>query len=162
MTLTVHGRDYADGGTVEFFFSPYTGPQLDNGGGDFSSLVFDRDFDNGMNLSHFISAPVSLGTFDVEATDPSREGEQDTFLLSFEGVALSELINAINNGLDFQIIIAAATLDTDVTYAGVNNHFGLDAPSLGITAEPVTIPEPGSAIVLAMLGLVALGRRKKN
>ena len=162
MTLTVYPRDYADGGTIEFFFSPYSGAQLDSGGGDFSSLVFDRDFDNGINVSQFPSAPISLGTFDVEATNYDRAGEQDTFLLAFEGAALADLINAINNGLDFQIIIAAATLDTDVTYAGVNNHFGLDGPTLGITAEPVTIPEPGSAIALTILGLVALGRAKKN
>ena len=36
LTLTVHGRNFADGGTVEFFFSPDSGADLDSGGGDFS------------------------------------------------------------------------------------------------------------------------------
>lgn len=161
LTLTVHDRDFADGGTVEFFFSPDSGAALDSGGGDFSALVYDLNFGNGINNSQFITAPVSLGTFDVEATNADRAGEQDTFILSFEGTALADLIAAINNGTDFQIIIAAGTVGTDVTYAGVNNNFGLDNPALNISAAAGAVPEPTSAVLLAMFGLAAMARRRR-
>jgi hypothetical protein len=161
LALTVHGRSFADGGTVEFFFSPDSGADLDSGGGDFSALVYDLSFGNGINNSQFITAPVSLGTFDVEATNDDRDGELDTFILSFEGTALADLIAAINNGTDFQIIIAAGTIGTDATYAGVDNNFGLGNPTLNITAAGA-VPEPASAILLAVFGLAAMVRRRRS
>lgn len=162
LTLTVHDRSFADGGTVEFFFSPYSAADLDSGGGDFSGLVYDRGYDNGMDMGQFTSHPVSLGTFDVDPTNADRAGEQDTFILSFEGMALADLIEAINNGNDFQIIIAAATLDTDVTYAGVGNNFGLDGPTLNISGAVPGVPEPTSAAVLTMFGLAMMARRRRS
>lgn len=160
LMLTVNGRSFGDGGLVEFFFTPDSGTDLDVGGGDFSALVFDHDFDNGINPDQFLTAPVSLGAFHVAPTTDDRAGQQDVFTLTFEGSALMDLINSINNGTDFQIIIAAGNQTSDVTYSGVGNNFDPGDPQLSISGSAV--PEPTAVISLAMLSLAVVARRRRG
>ena len=124
------------------------------------ALVFDRNFDNGINPDQFLTAPVSVGMFEVAATNSDRAGEHDLFTLTFEGIALSDLLDSINNGTDFQIIIAAGSLTSDVTYSGVGNNFDPGDPQLSISGN--AIPEPATAVALAALCLIATVRRQRS
>ena len=74
--------------------------------------------------------------------------------LSFGGAAEAVLIDAINNGTDFQLIVTATDSTHDLTYSGVGNTFDPGDPNLKIT-----VPEP-TALVLLLSGLFALLRRR--
>jgi len=131
-TLTHNDRSFTDGDEVEVFI---TFDQFDN---DFSPLTFDNTLVNGLNSSQFSSEPVSLGAFPYT---PEAGGSTDEFTLDFSSVK-SELINALNNGEEFNIIIAATDAADDVTYSGLNNSFDPGNPNL--TLE-VAVENRGSA-----------------
>jgi hypothetical protein len=155
LTLTVNDRGFSDGDAVEFYYTPDTAADLDNGGGDFSALVYDPAFpSSGINPSQFLTAPVSLGVFSIPEMAGRPGGETDTFSLMFDAAASTALLNSINTGTDFQILIAATVDSHDITYSGVGNSFDPGDPVLDIV-----VPEP-SVLALLAGGLLVLVRRR--
>ena len=145
LSLTVNDRTFSDGNMVEFFYTPDT---------DVSGLSFDDSVVNGIDPSQFTTAPVSLGVFAIQEMAGRPGGEVDNFQLNFDASATASLLNSINAGTDFQIIVAATLAEDDITYSGVGNTFDPGDPTLKI--RPV--PEPGS-LALLLVGLLPLLRR---
>lgn len=129
LTLTVDGRSFAGGTSVEFFFTTDA----------LGSWTFNGAFTNGLDASQFTYVPVSLGVFPIADTVSGRSGEMDTFTLDLSSVE-SDMISAINSAGEFQIIIAAVNAGDAVTYSGNNNSFNPGPPTLAISIPgcPVT------------------------
>ena len=157
LTLTVNDRSFSDGSIVEFFFTPDTAAVL---GGGFASLSFDSNFTNGINGAQYVNAPVSLGSFAITEMAGRAGGEIDVFNLNIGGGVATAMVNAINSGTNFQIIVAATVSSHDITYSGVGNTFDPGDPNLEITAN--LVPEPATLTVLALGAAALLRRRKKS
>ncbi|MGB0717144.1 MAG: lamin tail domain-containing protein, partial [Phycisphaerae bacterium] len=125
LTVTVNDRGFSDGNAVEFFFTTDT-----VGAG----YTFNDALVNGIDPAQYTFAPVSLGVFNIPEMAGRAGGETDTFALDLSGVS-ADLINSINNGTDFQIIVAATVAAHDITYSGVGNTFDPGDPTLEIVAE---------------------------
>lgn len=155
LILTYNDRTFSDGTQVEFFFTPDSAADL---GGDFAALSYDPSLVNGINNSQFLTHPVSLGTLLFSPELPGGTEVAHFLNLSAAGDAL---LSSVQNGTDFQIIIASTTADADITFSGVGNTFDPGDPqlNLGVTS----IPEP-SSLGLLSLGLIGVGllrRRRK-
>lgn len=135
LTVTVNDRTFSDGNLVEVFFTQDTAADL---GGGFASLSYDAAFINGINGAHYTNAPVSLGVFAITEMAGRAGGEIDVFALLFAGAPGVALVNAINTGTDFQIIVAATNATHDLTYSGVGNTFDPGDPNLSITTDSAT------------------------
>lgn len=96
---------------------------------------------------------IGSGSFVEESS-----GDADVFTLSLDATAEQALIDAINAGEGFRLVMAADELGTAATYAGVGN-FDYDAPQVSISATQV--PEPATLTLLG-LGAVALIRRRRS
>jgi cysteine-rich repeat protein len=125
LTLTVNDRTFSAGDSVEIFFTSDS---------DLSGLTFNTGIANGIDGTQFSFAPVSLGVFPITELSGRSGGETDTFALTFGGGALTELINTINAGADFQIILGVADVADALTYSGVGNTFDPGDPNLAIVA----------------------------
>lgn len=154
LILTYNDRSFSDGSEVEFFFSPESAADL---GGDFANLSYNGDLMNGLDVSQFGVAPVSLGN---RLFDASLEGGTEIAYFLDLSAAGSDLLSSIQDGTDFQIIITATASESDVTYSGVGNTFDPGDPQLNLNVT--SIPEPASAGLLG-LGLIALaGLRRRR
>ena len=113
---------------------------------------------NGLDVSQFTTAPISLGQIELgfDITDDSLGGQAFNFSLPFTGASEAALLDSINAGTDFQLIIGAVATEDDVTFSGVGNTFDPGDPSLTIT----TVPEPSSALLLALGGMLGIRRRR--
>jgi len=153
LSLTVNDRSFSDGDAVEFFYSPDDDSAL---GGGFAGLSANPALVNGIDGSQFVTAPVSLGVFNITEMAGRPGGEIDMFSLNFTGSALASLISEINAGSDFQILIGATDSTHDITYSGVGNTFDPGNPNLDIVA----VPTPGAAALLGLSGLIGFRRRR--
>lgn len=147
LSLTHNDRFFSDGDSVEFFFTPDTFASL----ASYSGLTYDSNTTNGIDASQYTTAPTSVGVF---AYTPQAGGTVDDFDLDFSGAAGNALMEAINAGADFQIIIAATSLTHDVTYSGLNNSFDPGNPRLTIDANPVPVPAAAWFLGSGILGLL--------
>lgn len=152
LSLTHNDRTFSDGDTVEFFFTPDTYISL----GSYANLSFDSNVVNGIDPSQYASAPISLGTFPYT---PEDGGTVEHFVLDFSGTAGDELLSAINNGSDFQIIIAATVATHDITFSGLNNSFDPGNPNLTIDARAVPVLPALPLMISALAGLISCRRR---
>lgn len=149
--LTHNDRTFSTAGNIEFFFT------TDDFANDFSSLSYDGAVVNGLDATQYTYAPVSLGTF---AYTPQNGGVVDTFNLTFSASALTDLLNEINAGSEFQILITGAEAATSATYSGLGNTFDPGDPVLQISATAVPEPSTYALLLGAMgLGLVLMRRR---
>jgi hypothetical protein len=151
----------ADGG-LEFYVS------FDSnvGAGNYGGLIHNST-GAGLDDGQFTDAPsmqsLGTGTFTETAT-----GDVDTYMLSFAGALETALVDAINNGDGFSIIIGVPSGSTAATYAGIeSNRYvangGLEPDSKMTNLTITAVPEPSvfAALAgLACLGLVALRRRR--
>lgn len=126
-------------------------------GGDYSGLAH-TGAGAGVNDGEFSDTPstqvIGSGTFTEVAS-----GTVDTYTLDFTGMLESLLVDAINSGSSFSIILATSDSDAAVTYAGIENNDYPNQIDLSITA----IPEPSTYALLAGLaavGLILLRRRR--
>ncbi|MCC5806120.1 MAG: PEP-CTERM sorting domain-containing protein [Opitutales bacterium] len=113
----------------------------------------------GVNDGEFSDSPttqvIGTGTF----TEVSS-GTVDAYTLDFTGTLESLLVDAINSGSSFSIILATSDPGAAVTYAGIENNTYPDQIDLSITA----IPEPSTYAMLAGLAVAAvlLVRRRRR
>lgn len=161
LTLTVNDRFFSDGDAVEVFFTTDSGADLDIGNGVFSGIFFNNALVNGIDGSQFNFAPVSLGVFSIPEMAGRAGGETDVLTLNF-GTNVSALIDAINNGTDFQILLGATNSTHDITYSGVGNSFDPGDPLLTINATVVPVPEPASATILGAVALAGFTMRRRR
>lgn len=154
LTLTYNDRSFSDGSEVEFFFTPDSAETL---GGDFANLAYDPSLPNGLDVSQFATAPVSLGVFGF---DPSLDGGTAVSYDLDLSAAGAGMLAAVNAGTDFQIIIASTASESDITFSGVGNTFDPGDPALSLSVS--NIPEPTSVGMLGfgLLGLLAVRRRR--
>ena len=156
LTLTVNDRGFSDGSTVEIFGTPDTEAEL---GGGFANLSYNVAFTNGIDGSQYVMPPVSLGVFSIPEMSGRAGGEIDVLNLVLSPDVMAGIAETINDGTDFQIIVAATLSADDITYSGVGNTFDPGDPNLEITAT--LVPEPATLTVLALGALALLRRRKK-
>lgn len=103
-------------GPLEFFvsFDPTVG------GGDYSGLAH-NGVGSGLDDTQFSDSPsaqsLGTGTFTETAT-----GDVDSYVLSFSGGTETALVNAINAGTPFSILLSAPSGSTAATYAGIENN----------------------------------------
>ncbi|MFO7725568.1 MAG: hypothetical protein R6V45_08480 [Oceanipulchritudo sp.] len=128
IAYTQSNAGFTTDGPVEFYitFDPAAGSA------DYSALAHDGTA-NGVEDSQFSDSPteqqVATGTFtEVES------GTVDTYTLDVSEVE-AELVEAINDGSGFSIIISATGSEGAVTYAGIQNNGFPDSIILTVTAE---------------------------
>jgi len=126
MILTHNDRSFTAGDEYELFVT------LQNFGGDFSSLSYDTSLISGINPAQYASAPVSLGTFPYVATAPGLFLYNPSIDLS---ALEAEIVTAINNGDEINIVLGAIAADDAITLSGFENNFDPGDPTLQITVE---------------------------
>ena len=117
----------------------------------------------GLDDTQFSDSPstqsLGTGTF-TEVSD----GHVDTYTLDFTGTMETNLVNAINSGSSFSLILGAPSGSTAATYAGIqsfdyasngNPTTGQEPDSKLTTLSITAVPEPG--FYAAIFGLLALG-----
>lgn len=159
LQLTVNDRSFTDGDMVEVFFTPDTEVEL---GTDFANLSYDISLVNGINSSHFTTAPISLGTYAFP--DPDVGGTVLNYTLDLTTVGPA-MLSAIQNGEDFQIIIGAIDASHDITFTGLDDLFEEGGqPKIAFDIEELCIPTMGQwslfilGLSLTSIGLVFLHR----
>jgi hypothetical protein len=144
---------FTSDGPIEFFVSFDTTV----GGGDYTGLSHNGTL-AGLDDSQFSDSPSaqSLGTANFTETG---DGDVDTYALNFSSALETNLIDAINNGDSFSIILGAPSGSTAATYAGLeNNDFvingGTEPNSKRTNLSLTAVPESSAYALLA--GLVGL------
>lgn len=145
--LTINDRSFSDGTVLEVFFS------ADDFDSDYTGLDYNASLINGIDASDFTSL-TSLGTYNVADTS-GNGGAVESIALNIAAIE-AELIDEINAGSEFQLIIGVTDASHDITYSGVGNTFDPGAPELVLTA----VPEPGSVALLG-LGALCIARRRR-
>ena len=153
-TLTHNDRGFTDGDAVRFYFTPddfdtvFTGLTYDGSGAS------DPD---GVNAGQF-GQLFDLGAYAYAAQDG---GTTSTFDLRFDDAARASLLAELQAGSQFNLLIAADTLDADVTFSGTGNTFDPGDPLLEI-GSPAAVPEPGTVALIgfAACGLAGVRRRR--
>ncbi len=156
LTLTFNDRGFSDGTSFEIWLS------FNEFAGDYSSLYYDDLISNGLDTSIFTNTPESLGTtlLGFDSTDSANGGMQFNYNLGLTPLLETALVNRINNGQEFQLIITAVNSEDDITFSGVGNTYDPGDPYLTIAAA---VPEPGAYAALAgmaMLGVAYMRRRR--
>ena len=153
LTLRHDPKSFTSGTSVDFYYS------ADDFAGGYSGLTFDA---SGANDPHGIipgefSSLVSLGSYPFTN---KIYGETTSYTLDLSSIEAS-LINEINNGSDFQLIIAADSGST-ITFQGVGPRFdGLVAIGPELTVEASVVPEPSSMLlVFGGIATMAISRRR--
>lgn len=145
---------FTSDGAVEFYVT------FDStvSGGDYSGLA-QGSTGIGINDTEFSDTPTMVGSGTFTETG---DGNMDTYSLSFTGALETSLMNAINNGDAFSIILGST--GAVATYAGIESFdyaANGDAatgqePSSKMTNLTVTaVPEPST--YAALLGLAGFG-----
>lgn len=145
LSLTYNDRGFTDGTMVEFFYTPDSGADL---GGDFANLTFDINQTSGIGSAQFMNPPISLGVFPFDASIAG--GSTLTYTLDLSVVGAS-LLAEVQNGSDFQIMVAATNDADDITFSGVGNNFDPGDPSLALdvtTASGSIACETGTSYAL--------------
>lgn len=143
LTLHHNERNFSDGDSFELFFVSDTAEELgydefvgylgrDIPGEPFPTLLFNADEVNGIVADKFSNAPISLGT---QVYSPKNGGTPETFDLDLPDAAKTQLIESINAGEDFHLLIAATDTSFDVTFSGLDNAFDPGNPQLSISLE---------------------------
>ena len=135
LKVTVNDRSFSDGDAVEVHFTPDTEAVL---GGGFSALSYNPAFINGLDVTQYVTAPVSVGVFAIPEMAGRPGGEVDMLTLSLSPGAEAAMVAAINTGTDFQILVTATRATHDITYSGVGNTFDPGDPELTIDADTAT------------------------
>lgn len=150
-------------GPLDFFIS--FDPTV--AGGDFSGLIH-NSVGAGIDDAQFSDSPslqsIGSGTFTEVST-----GTVDTYTLTFSGTQKSNLIQAINNGNPFAILMGASSGSTAATYAGIesNNYVinGGSIPDANRTSLSIeAIPEADTLwlLLVGAAGLKWVRMRKKR
>lgn len=143
LTLHHNERSFSDGDMFELFFVADTAEELgydefvgylgkDIPGEAFPTLLFDTEVENGLVAEQYVNAPISLG---LQEYNPKNGGTPETFNLALPEEAEAQLIEAINAGDDFHLLIAVTDPTSDVTFSGLNNAFDPGNPQLSISLE---------------------------
>lgn len=153
ISYTQSNAFFTTGGAVEFYVT--FDSSVDNS--DYAGLAHTSS-GVGINDSEFSDSPSSQLVGSSFFNDISN-GTVDNYTLDFSGVE-SLLVDAINSGSDFSIILTAPSgSGTAATYAGIQNNTYPNQIDLSITV----VPEPST--YAALLGLIGLGfvlyRRRK-
>lgn len=157
ISYTQSNAGFTTSGPLEFYvsFDAFVGD------GDYSGLT-NTNSGTGINDSQFTDSPstqfIGSGTFTQVSS-----GTVDTYTLSFGGSLATSLVNAINQGDRFSILLTAPegpSNSTAATYAGIQNNTYPNSINLSITA----VPEPQYYAALA--GILAIGlalyRRRRS
>ena len=155
LTLRHDPRGFTNGSEVRFYYSS------DDFGSGYSGLLFDASGTNdpdGVNPADFTSL-VDLGTY---AFMNKPFGDITNYSLDLSAIGGS-LVDEINNGSDFQVLIAAPTNDSTITFQAAGTQFSGNvgtAPELTIDAN--IVPEPASIalLVAGATAAVTIGRRR--
>lgn len=127
-SVVYNDRSFSDGSGFEIFLT------TQEFGGNYSGLTYNPALINGLDVSHFTSAPVSLGTV---AFDPNAAGgSTNTYALDF-GSEESAVIAKLNSGGEFSLIIAVTNANDDVTFSGLENAFDPGEPMLKLSVTSV-------------------------
>ena len=126
----------------------------------FDDLAFDSStYPGGVSTATGLSG---LGSADLQIVgtgffSPVGDGGQkDTIVFSLSDNAEAALIEAINNGTAFRLVLAAGDEATAATYAGVGNY-DYDAPQVSISA----VPEPATVALLGLgTGILSIRRKR--
>lgn len=150
-TLTHNDRTFSDGTSFELWFT------TDDFDATYSSLVYDETLFNGFDTSLFTNVS-SLGSFSYS---PQAGGTMESFSLNLTSDQQADLIDEINLGSEFSIIITAQSADADVTFTGDDDNFEPGGqPVLAINASAV--PEPTTGLPLAVLAIgMTFARRRR-
>ena len=153
MELTLHHseRGFSDGDEVEFFFTSDTAEDLgfdpDPFVGYGANLTYDSALENGIDETQYTNAPISLGTYPyVEKSG----GIPETFTLELSDDVKTKLMDSINDGDDFHIIISTPDPTWDITFSGKDNAWDPGNPQLtisldtGNTSDPLDLNGDGS------------------
>ncbi len=141
---------FTSDGPVEFFISFDTTVS----GGDYSGLSHNGTA-AGLDDSQFSDSPASqsLGTGTFTEADT---GDVDTYTLTLSGSLESSLVDAINNGTPFSIILGVPDGDAAVTYAGIeSNNFesnGGTEPDSKRTTLSITATSDGPELTEPTIG----------
>ncbi len=146
ISYTQSNAAFTNSGPVSFHVSFDTSVA----GGNYAGLAH-SGAGAGVNDGEFSDAPstqvIGTGTFTEVAS-----GTVDTYTLDFTGTLGSLLVDAINSGSSFSIILATSDSGAAVTYAGIENNTYPNQIDLSITA----IPEPSTYALLAGLAVAAV------
>ncbi len=127
-TLTHNDRTFSAGTELELFL------MTDVVGGNYAGKTFNPTFVNGIDITQFSSAPVSLGKFPYT---PKAGGVKDTFTLDLSLVTPAMLAK-LNTGEEFSLILAPTTAPAAITYSGKGNTFDPGDPELKFTVSETT------------------------
>jgi hypothetical protein len=145
---------FTNDGPLDFFvsFDPAVA------GGDFSGLAH-TGIGAGIDDTQFSDSPslqsIGTGTFTTVAT-----GHVDTYALSFGGATKTSLLNAINSGSPFAILMSAATGSAAATHAGLESTRyvinGGSEPDIKRTSLSIEAIPEANTVWLLLLGAAAL------
>ena len=154
LTLTQANAAFTANGTVGVYLSTDTATNIGLG----SPLTFQSTSPPtglGTQLNNALGNPLGTSFSFVQVAN----GHQDVlnllpFVSGLSAASQSFLLNALNNGTDIRLVVAAEDANVVATWAGINNT---SAP--GNNPPPIltaAVPEPSSVILMG-LGIVAAG-----
>ena len=155
LTLTQANAAFTTNGTVGVYLSTDTTTNIGLG----SPLTFQSTSPPtglGTQLNNALGNPLGTSFSFVQVAN----GHQDVlnllpFVSGLSAASQSFLLNALDNGSDIRLVVAAVDANVVATWAGINNTSapGNNPPPI-LTAAAV--PEPSSVILMG-LGIVAAG-----
>ena len=150
LSLTHDTRSFSDGTAVRFYYSS------DDFADGYANLFFDDSGANdpdGIVPADFTSL-VDLGVYPYETKAP---GEVTDYELDLSAIN-SSLVDEINGGSNFQVIIASPDLNSDIAFSGIDNVRAPGAPTLIIDA---VVPEPSSLFLFFLAGASFMIARRR-
>lgn len=150
-TLTHNDRGFSDGTEFELFLT------TDDFDTTYTGLSYDVALINGLDISQFTNIS-SLGTFPYS---PADGGTLEPLTIGLTGTQEADLVNEINTGSEFSILIVATATDADITFTAFDDTFEPGGQPFLTINSSTAVPEPTSLAVLTLAGLAGFTRRRR-
>lgn len=164
LALTESNAAFTAPGTLDFFLASDATTPVTAG-------ATSPNYVNGQNGAASVGTalgtltPIGTGTFST--TGNTNTGQVDTYDLtaSLTADAKTAIINALNGGSAFRLVVAPDTATTAATFIGATyvpsgTNPAYNGPTLTIDATVAGTPEPASLALLGLGGGLALRRRR--